>query len=182
MKVYHVILRGNRVRCTFGDSNCKIAFIKLLDGIARKYKAHLYAFVVMDTHVHLLIGVSRVSKFVQTLLSRYARIFNKMMHRSGEVFSNASVTYEKEYESWQIDCLFYILNNPIEAGICLYHKDYFWSSYKLHIGSRTRLSNYVTINNSLVIGNFNSIEHFKSVLKDKLKYQESIAHIKYRNR
>ena len=182
MKTYHLIVKSYSNIAAFKTAQSKKLFLQLLNKTANKYGYILHAFVVMDTHAHLLISAkgNKISPFIRTLLSRYTRLYNKLYSRSGLLFHHGSILYWKQYDSWKIDSILYILNNPIEARICSHHKDYYFSSYKLHTKQKTTLSELIQIDNSLIEHNFNDIRAFKAALQEKLKYQKSIAHIKYR--
>lgn len=179
MNTFHIIIKSRNSVTAFGGYNHKIFFLRLLNSTIFKYKGSLHAFVIMDTHAHLLVTVHNTSLFIKTLLSRYARIYNKWNNKQGALFQNGAIIYQKQYNSWKIDTILYILNNPIEARICKCHKDYHFSSYKLHTGQKTSLANIIVIDNRLIEENFRDITQFKEALKDKLKYQKSVAHIKY---
>ncbi len=179
-KVYHVIIKGIYFLDIFKSGQCKILFLSILNNALKKYNSSLYAYVVMDTHVHLLIKTSHLRLLLQMLSTRYARVFNKLKNRNGKVFFHSTVYYEKEITTWQIDSLLYILNNPIEARICKCHKNYIYSSYRQHIGMTSSLNTIIKVDNSLIKTNFKNLKDFKEALKDKLKYQQSVAHIKYR--
>ncbi len=179
MNTFHIIIKSQNSIAAFGGYNHKIFFLQLLNATIIKYKGSLHAFVIMDTHVHLLVTVPNTSLLIKTLLSRYARIYNKLNNRQGPVFQNGAIIYQKQYNSWKIDTILYILNNPLEARMCRCHKDYHFSSYKLHTGQKTSLANIIVIDNSLIEENFRDMKQFKEALKDKLKYQKSVAHIKY---
>ena len=49
--LYHVIVRGNNRDFIFSEAYMKQLYIE-------KYRAKLYAYVIMDNHAHLLIEVS----------------------------------------------------------------------------------------------------------------------------
>ncbi len=160
-------------------NNDKTTFLRLLAELASKFQSKILAFILMDTHAHLLVESKAISIFIGTLCSRYARIYNKKYDTAGMLFLRTFISFVKDYEQWQVDTVLYILNNPVEAGICKRHKDYFFSSYKLHIGIPTSLSRIISIDNSLINKHFKTKTLFKAALNSKLKYQKHMAHIKY---
>lgn len=166
----------------FPGERDKFLFLSLLQQLSSRFRSRILAFVLMDTHAHLLVRSSRISIFIGTLCSRYATIYNKKYAAKGPLFQKTFINFIKDYELWQIDTLFYILNNPLEAGICKRHKDYFFSSYKLNIQEPTALQDIIDIDNSLLIKHFSSTAQFKKALNHKRRFQKSTAHIKYPGR
>lgn len=54
--IYHVILRSINQQEIFYDNADRIKFLKSLTKTKERYEYDLYAYVLMDNHVHLLIG------------------------------------------------------------------------------------------------------------------------------
>ena len=77
--VYHVILRSINQQEIFYDNADRSKFLKSLKESKEKYQYDLYAYVLMDNHVHLLImdKGDNLSKIVQSLATSYALYFNK---------------------------------------------------------------------------------------------------------
>lgn len=163
----------------FQTPDDKFTFLTLLDRLATRFRSRIFGFILMDTHAHLLVESRKISIFIGTLCSRYARIYHKKYATEGELFQKTFVNHAKDYELWKIDTLLYILNNPLEAGICSRHKDFIFSSYKLHVGLPSPIQEIIHIDNSLVTKYFKNKQQFKSALKAKLKYQKNVLHIKY---
>lgn len=166
----------------FPGERDKFLFLSLLQKLSLRFRSRILAFVLMDTHAHLLVRSDTISIFIGTLCSRYTACYNKKYASKGTLFQRTFINFIKDYELWQIDTLFYILNNPLEAGICKRHKDYFFSSYKLNTNESTALNNIISTDNSLIIKHFKNTAQFKAALRQKLNYQKSTAHIKYPNR
>lgn len=166
----------------FRSKRDKFLFLSLLQQMATRFHSRVLAFVLMDTHAHLLVQSNQISIFIGTLCSRYAAGFHKKYATRGPLFRKTFINFIKDYDLWQIDTLLYILNNPLEAGICKRHKDYFFSSYKLNIEVPTALADIISIDNSLLKKHFKSVAQFKKALSHKLRFQKSTAHIKYPNR
>lgn len=56
--LYHVIVRGNNRDFIFSEAYMKQLYIEKVVKYIEKYRAKLYAYVIMDNHAHLLIEVS----------------------------------------------------------------------------------------------------------------------------
>ena len=51
---YHIMMRGNERKNIFIDEEDKLGFLKTLDFKKQENRYELYAFCIMDNHVHLL--------------------------------------------------------------------------------------------------------------------------------
>lgn len=169
--VYHVILRSINQQEIFYDNADRSKFLKSLKESKEKYQYDLYAYVLMDNHVHLLImdKGDNLSKIVQSLATSYALYFNKKYERIGHVFYN-------RFKSKQIETLPYFLNlvryihfNPEKAGICGY-SEYNWSSYQGYY----RISEFVDSSKVLKMAEMDS-EDFKDFHEEYRKMKKFIV-------
>ncbi|MDF2636237.1 MAG: transposase like protein, partial [Pelosinus sp.] len=55
-KIYHVMIRGNARKNIFLDEEDKNRFIEILSEKNKDRKFVIYAYCLMDNHVHLLIN------------------------------------------------------------------------------------------------------------------------------
>lgn len=133
--VYHVILRSINQQEIFYDSTDRNKFIKTIKETKEKYDYELYAYVLMDNHVHLLImdKEQKLSKIVQSLAISYALYFNKKYNRIGHVFYNRFKSKSIKNLSSLLRVARYIHFNPEKAGVCEFSK-YYWSSYHEYFG------------------------------------------------
>jgi len=95
---------------------------------------HMHSFVIMPTHVHLLFtplrdkdGQSfRLAKIMNGIKGASAHSINKLLARSGHLWQDESFDHVIESDEEMNNRLFYILTNPIDAGLCKYPEDYRW--------------------------------------------------------
>ena len=136
--LYHVIARGNKGVKVFNDDKDYSLYLDLL----KEYKNHfgflLYAYVLMPTHVHLLIGVGEVavSKVMQRLQFRYTRNYN-LRHKSwGHLFQGRYKAILCEKDSYLLELSAYIHLNPVRSGMVKDPGHYQWSSYRCYLRGR----------------------------------------------
>ncbi len=135
-----------------------------------KYQYDLYAYVLMDNHVHLLIGdrEDMLSSIMQSLTISYALYFNKKYKRIGHVFYNRFKSKEVETLSYFLNLIRYIHFNPEKSGVCEYNK-YNWSSYRQY----NSISEFVNSSKVLKMAEMN-IEDFKNFHQE---YQQKRGYI-----
>lgn len=132
-KIYHVMLRGVNKQKIFLDNQDRKMFIKILLKSKEKYKYSIYAYILMNNHIHLeLMDNDIMSNIVHYISSTYAMYFNYKYSRVGHLFQDRYKSKPVENENYLITLLRYIHQNPQKAGIGLVDK-YKWSSYKDYI-------------------------------------------------
>lgn len=93
----------------------------------------MHAFVVMPTHVHLVFTPLRdaagdsytLAKIMQGIKETSARYVNELLKQRGSLWQDESldrIVRDNEYES----TIFYILENPVAAGLVNDPNDYKW--------------------------------------------------------
>lgn len=55
LKVYHTIIRGIDKQDIFYSEKDRIKFIEIIKDTKEKYNYELYAYCLMDNHIHLVI-------------------------------------------------------------------------------------------------------------------------------
>lgn len=126
--IYHVYLRGGSRRCIFYDAADRILFCNTVNRFALKYDVKIFAYALMDNHVHLLLRSNELSVFMGALMISYVRRFNQKYYFSNNLCSrfgsSSKVTASKLRE-----CILYILGNPLKAGMCSDVSQYRWTSF-----------------------------------------------------
>jgi len=86
--VYHIMCRSESQFWLFRDDEDKDYYLDLLKRYTDKYKSILYAYCLMDNHLHLHLDPKGfdVSKFMHSLNTAYVRYYNKKYQRHGHVF------------------------------------------------------------------------------------------------
>ena len=135
--IYHVILRSVNQHIIFEDDSDYKKFLLLLSDCGKKYDCQIYAYCLMDNHVHLLIHSSpdRLASLFQSLGTRFVRWYNNKYSRSGHLFQDRFYSVAIENNRAFLTVLLYIHNNPVKANICHYPSEYRWSSYNAYYGA-----------------------------------------------
>lgn len=129
--LYHVMVQGINKENIFYNDLYKRIFIKLLFDNVNKEKLRIIAYCIMKNHAHLLLNIKDtkyMSEFMKIVNMKFAMTYNEMENRVGVVFRNR---YESELiynERYFYNCVNYIHNNPVKAGIVKGAEEYKFSS------------------------------------------------------
>lgn len=139
--VYHVIARGNNREAVFKESSDKQLYLQLLQHYKEKFPYQLWAYVLMDNHVHLLIRVvdDPLAKIMQGVQLTYTQYFNKKYQRVGHVFQQRYKAKMCRQDRYLLTLLRYIHYNPVKAGISA-DLNYPWSSHQYYLQAQTSSS------------------------------------------
>lgn len=134
LKVYHTIIRGIDKQDIFYSEKDRIKFIEIIKDTKEKYNYELYAYCLMDNHVHLVIydKNEEISKIMQSMQISYASYFNKKYERIGHLFQDRFFSKKVEDRDYLKNLCRYIHQNPLKAGISK-TEEYKWSSYNKYL-------------------------------------------------
>jgi len=136
---YHVILRGNGGQDIFYAKEDCSKFLLLLQEGTERFSCRLHAFCLMSNHLHLAIqvGDTSLSKIIQNISFRYTRYINKRKNRIGHLFQGRYKAVLVDADSYLLELVRYIHNNPVRAGMVAEPADYQWSSHRVYLGKET---------------------------------------------
>jgi putative transposase len=129
----HVILRGNnRTEIFCAEADYQFYRDKLQDACTT-HSCHLHAYVLMTTHIHLLITPNEeqsLSKTIQMLGRYYVQYFNYCYQRTGPLWEGRYKATLIDSENYLLTCMRYIELNPVRANMVAHPSEYPWSSYR----------------------------------------------------
>ncbi|MFA5354075.1 MAG: transposase [Thermodesulfovibrionales bacterium] len=101
----------------------------------------LYAYVLMDNHVHLLMETRKepISRIMQLLNFTYTQYFNRKYGKVGHLFQGRYKSYLCDKDSYLLALVRYIHMNPVRAEIVDQADVYPWSSHGEYLGNRAGL-------------------------------------------
>ena len=131
---YHIISRGNKGAKVFRSAQDYRLYLRFLKEYKKRYPFLLYAYVLMPSHVHLLMEVQEtpLSKIMQSLQFRYTRHHNLKYRSWGHLFQGRYKAILCEKDPYFLELSAYIHLNPVRAGLEEDPLDYPWSSYKAY--------------------------------------------------
>jgi len=120
-----------RKRAIFDTPEPRETFLKILEETRRKYEFQVLGYVVMPTHIHLLVSESQsvlLSTAMQVLKQRFSRTRVLKEHVWEQRYYDFNVFSSQKL----IEKLEYIHMNPVNAGLVNMPADWQWSSYRAH--------------------------------------------------
>ncbi|MBU1567649.1 MAG: transposase [Proteobacteria bacterium] len=133
---HHITQRGNNRATVYFDDEDRLTYLKLLAGNAKKYHLQIWAYCLMDNHIHLLAvpeTETSLSRGIGLTNMMYTQYLNRKMHQSGRIWQNRffSCVVENDRRLWAVAR--YIECNPLKAGAVESTELYRWSSAKAHM-------------------------------------------------
>jgi putative transposase len=117
--VYHIMLRGINKQTIFEDDEDRERFVYTLLKYKKKFDYELYAYCLMDNHVHLLLKEKELplSELIKRISSSYVYWYNAKYVRCGHLFQGRFRSETVETTSSFLRVLRYIHQNPMKAGL-----------------------------------------------------------------
>lgn len=135
---FHVIAHAVASEPLFCDDVDRKTFLGLLQITTERCRWRVVSFVLLDTHVHLLvIAMTReLSAGLWWLHWQYAEHFHaRHPPRRGHVFESRPKTKPILDEAYFVTVLRYIAMNPVRAHVCSRPEGYRWSAHRAILGS-----------------------------------------------
>lgn len=132
---YHVILRGNAGQDIFFDEKDRNRFFFLIQEGIERFKHRIHAYCLMTNHVHMAVQVADVplSRIIQNVSFRYTRYINHYRNRRGHLFQGRYQAILIDADSYLLELVRYIHNNPVRAGMVQTPDEYNWSSHNAYL-------------------------------------------------
>jgi len=141
--LHHIMVRGINRYAIFKDDQDKVRFLDRLSQDISEGHCFIYAWVLMDNHIHLLFrsGKQGISAVMRRLLTWYAQYYNRRHRRSGHLFENRYKSILCDEEAYLLVLVRYIHLNPIRANIITTIKaldHYPWSGHSVIMGNNNQ--------------------------------------------
>ena len=129
--IYHIITRGINQQNIFSSDDDYERFLNTLTRYSRKSKCEIYAYCLMDNHIHMLLkeGQESLATIMKRIGISYVYYYNWQYNRKGHLFQDRYKSEPVEDDTYFLTVLRYIHLNPIKAGIADDPASYPYSSY-----------------------------------------------------
>lgn len=170
--MYHVMCRSISEILLFRDEDDKEYYLNLLERYKEKYMCSIYAYCLLDNHVHLHFDPkgADISKFMHSTNTAYVRYYNKKYNRHGHVFQERFHSKIITSDAYSMAVSAYIHNNPSDIDEYKEKEEiYKYSSYGIYLGIRK--DNKKIIDKSFIMSLFG--ENARNFIK---RYAEFVTH------
>lgn len=130
---FHIITQGINKSYIFENAEDIKYYINIMYKLSEQHEIKIIAYCIMNNHAHMLIETEKIkelSKYMQRLNTRYGKYYNRKYNRVGYVFRDRYKSEGIYSEEHLYNCIKYIYDNPVKAGICEKAKEYPYSNYK----------------------------------------------------
>lgn len=128
--IYHVMYRGVNRQEIFHDNEDNRKFLEILKKYKEKLVLNVYAWCLMNNHVHLLLqeGDEELGATMKRIGVSYALYYNWKYQTSGHLFQNRFHSENVESDEYFRTVIRYIHQNPVKAGMVAKVNEWNWSS------------------------------------------------------
>lgn len=132
---HHMIQRGNRRQDVFFNANDRKIYLNILHKNAVKYGIDIWAYCLMNNHVHLIAVPKYGNSFARGFSETHKRYTNYINKREGWV----GHLWQGRFLSFPLDerhlyaAVRYVENNPVRAGLVNNAEEYTWSTARAHV-------------------------------------------------
>jgi putative transposase len=149
------MVRGINKTAIFKDDRDRSHFLKRLGENVVETQSSIYAWALMETHIHLLVrsGAPGISALMRKVLTWYAQYYNRRHRRTGHLFENRYKSILCDEETYLLALVRYIHLNPVRANVVKTIKEldgYPWSGHRMIIGE----DEYAWMGRAHVLGQF----------------------------
>ena len=139
---FHVMTQGINKSYIFNDEIDIKLYIKNMYELNKVHDINIISYCIMGNHAHMLLNtkvVDNLSKYMHDLNTKYACYYNNKNDRVGYVFRDRFKAEGIYSEKQLFNCIKYIYDNPVKAGICEKPEDYPYTNYKF---MKDKISNF----------------------------------------
>lgn len=156
--IYHVILRGANKQEIFHSDEDRHRFLNTLLKYKIRTDMKVYAWCLMDNHLHLLLkeGEESISLVMQRIGISYAQYYNWMYRTTGHLFQDRFRSEKVEDLRYVLAVTRYIHQNPVKAGMVQSPDEWEWSSCRGYYGKTVSPSGL--LNEGFVLRMFSEIK------------------------
>ena len=170
---YHVMCQGINREIIFGQPVDIKYYIRKMYELKDECEITIVAYCVMSNHIHMLLNTPKtenLSKYMQRLNTIYSIYYNKKYERVGYVFRDRFKAEAINDERYLNNCIKYIYDNPVKAGICIHPSQYKFSNYRMVAADDDNHISFIDTNEHKLIDYSLAIKNY--IEKTNIAYDE----------
>jgi putative transposase len=141
--IYHVMMKGANGQELFHEEDDCVKFLDIFCRYKRKSGLDVYAWCLMNNHVHLLFkeGNEELSNTMKRIGVSFANYYHAKYQSKGHLFQDRFKSENVEENRYLFTVIRYIHQNPMKAGITKRVDEWRWSSYLSYYDKKTNPKN-----------------------------------------
>lgn len=134
--LFHVISRFRDGKRFLDLKEARDTYLRLLGSAVSKLDARLIAYCLMSTHVHLVLqlGNDRLGALTKSVNSPFASWINERRKGRGTVMADRPTSVLVHSDTYGMELIRYVHNNPVRAGLVKRARESDWSSHRVYLG------------------------------------------------
>jgi len=125
------------------------AYLELLEKASDSTDVAVLAYCLMSNHVHLVVvqGQASLERFTKCVHTGFAGWVHRDQSRRktlGPVYAGRPRSLLVEQDSYLLELVRYVHNNPVRAGLVRYARNSTWSSHQAYVG-RTQVPQWLRL-------------------------------------
>jgi putative transposase len=135
---HHILHRGHRRNTVFFSDSDRVDYLGTLAECRALLGVEVYAYCLMDNHVHLVVNplddAARLSALMKRLAGRHSRRLNAARGWSGSLWESRFKCSPIDSERYLLTCGRYVDQNPVRARMVASPAEFRWSSFHARAG------------------------------------------------
>jgi len=137
--LFHVISRCVAGKHLLDDPEIRAAYVDLLGRTASRLDCQVLAYCVMGNHAHVVLiqgqdALSELFKPLHVGVSYRVNHKRRGKYAKGPVFAQRPRSVLVDEETYLLELVRYVHNNPVRAGVVRKARDSSWSSHRAYLG------------------------------------------------
>jgi REP element-mobilizing transposase RayT len=127
---HHLMNRGHGGDRIFATDSLKKSYLEILGAASKAFHVPIFAYCLMDNHFHLIAqnAGGQLSRFMKVVHTSFGILYRHIAGGKGCVFQDRFRSTVIQDDSYLLQAVLYVLNNPVRAGVVTCAADYSWSS------------------------------------------------------
>jgi putative transposase len=135
---HHIVQRGHSRNWVFFSDSERTDYLGTLGECRVTLGIRVYAYCLMDNHVHLVVDplddIARLSDLMKRLAGRHTRRLNRTHGWSGSLWESRFKCSPIDTGQYLLACGRYVDQNPVRAHMVATPAEFAWSSYRARAG------------------------------------------------
>ena len=123
-------------------------------------------------------SAEKIKKLFSYLIAGYTGYYSKKHKTKGRLIAYPPEFSEKVRLNWQLNEIIYMVNNPVVARMTANSADYQWNSYLFYTKKGSPLAQYIDVDASLVLDNFDDMNVFFRIVRSKALIEKLMSKFK----